>query len=159
VLDTLAYIRHETNCWLEITTLLIPGANDSDAELTSLCRWVARELGPTVPLHFTAFHPDYKLRDIHATPLQTVQRARHIALSEGLHHVYTGNVHDSAGGTTNCSACGTALIERDWHEVRQYRLVDANACPGCGERLAGRFEALGGVFKGFGRKRIPIAFQ
>jgi pyruvate formate lyase activating enzyme len=159
VLDTLAYIRHETNCWLEITTLLIPGANDSDAELTSLCRWVARELGPTVPLHFTAFHPDYKLRDIHATPLQTVQRARHIALSEGLHHVYTGNVHDSAGGTTNCSACGTALIERDWHEVRQYRLVDANACPGCGERLAGRFEALDGVFKGFGRQRVPIAFQ
>ena len=159
VLDTLAYIRHETNCWLEITTLLIPGANDSDAELTSLCRWVARELGPTVPLHFTAFHPDYKLRGVLATPLETVQRARHIALSEGLHHVYTGNVHDSAGGTTNCCACGTALIERDWHEVRQYRLVDANACPGCGERLAGRFEALDGVFKGFGRQRIPIAFQ
>jgi pyruvate formate lyase activating enzyme len=159
VLDTLAYIRHETNCWLEITTLLIPGANDSDAELTSLCRWVARELGPTVPLHFTAFHPDYKLRGVLATPLETVQRARHIALSEGLHHVYTGNVHDSAGGTTNCCACGTALIERDWHEVRQYRLVDTNACPKCGERLAGRFEALGGVFKGFGRQRIPIAFQ
>ena len=159
VLDTLAYIQHETNCWLEVTTLLIPGANDSDAELTSLCRWIARELGLEVPLHFTAFHPDYKLRYVQATPLQSVQRARHIALSEGLHHVYTGNVHDPAGGTTNCCACGVALIERDWHEVRQYRLVDANACPGCGEGLAGRFEAHSGVFKGFGRQRIPIAFQ
>ena len=159
VLDTLAYIHHATNCWLEITTLLIPGANDSDSEVTALCRWVAKELGLEVPLHFTAFHPDYKLREVQATPLETVQRARHIALAEGLRHVYTGNVHDPAGGTTRCSGCGASLIVRDWHVVSHYRLTYTNACPDCGTRLAGRFEPLQGAFLGFGRQRIPIAFQ
>jgi len=159
VLDTLAYIHHATNCWLEITTLLIPGANDSDSEVTALCQWIAKELGPEVPLHFTAFHPDYKLREVQATPLETVQRARHIALAEGLRYVYTGNVHDPAGGTTRCSGCGASLIVRDWHVVSHYRLTDTNACPDCGTRLAGRFESLQVAFQGFGRQRIPIAFQ
>jgi len=159
VLDTLAYIQHETNCWLEITTLLIPGANDSDGEISALCKWVARELGASVPLHFTAFHPDYKLREVQATSLQTVQRARHIALSEGLCNVYTGNVHDTTGGTTSCPDCGVALIVRDWHLITQYHLTDSNACPACGTRIAGRFDLLQGAFKAFGRQRIPIAFQ
>lgn len=159
VLDTLAYIQHETDCWLEITTLLIPGANDSDAEITALCQWVARELGQQVPVHFTAFHPDYKLRDVQATPLQTVQRARRIALSEGLLNVFTGNVHDAAGGTTHCPGCQAALIVRDWHQITQYRLTDGNACPDCGTRIAGRFELLQGPLKAFGRQRIPIAFR
>ncbi|MBK9235597.1 MAG: AmmeMemoRadiSam system radical SAM enzyme [Rhodoferax sp.] len=159
VLDTLAYVHHQTNCWLEITTLLIPGANDSDAELTALSQWVARELGPEVPLHFTAFHPDYKLRDVSATPVATVQRARRIALDQGLHYVYTGNVHDSAGGTTHCPHCGAALIVRDWHLIAQYRLQGVNACPDCGARIAGRFEVQQGPFKGFGRQRIPITFS
>lgn len=159
VLDTLVYIQHATNCWLEITTLLIPGANDSDAEITALCQWVVKELGQQVPLHFTAFHPDYKLRDIQATPLQTVQRARHIALAEGLHNVYTGNVHDAAGGTTHCPGCRSELIVRDWHQITRYRLTDGNACPDCGTRITGRFDVLQGPLKTFGRQRIPIAFR
>src|SRR5690606_16796682 len=114
VLDTLRFLRHETDVWLEITTLLIPGRNDSDDELHRLSRWVADELGPDVPLHFTAFHPDYKMTDLGPTPPSTLRRARHIALANGLHHVYTGNVHDREGGSTTCPSCGTTVIERDW---------------------------------------------
>ncbi|HSQ02993.1 MAG TPA: AmmeMemoRadiSam system radical SAM enzyme, partial [Burkholderiales bacterium] len=117
VLDTLAYLRHETNVWFEITTLLIPGKNDSDAELRAECQWIMKELGPDVPLHFTAFHPDYKLNDIRATPAATLTRARGIALDEGLHYVYTGNVHDEDGGTTYCPGCHAALVVRDWHLI------------------------------------------
>jgi pyruvate formate lyase activating enzyme len=153
VLDTLQFIVHETHCWLEITTLLIPGLNDSTAELEAMTRWVADHLGSDVPLHFTAFHPDYKMTDVPATPLATLQRARRIALANGLHHVYTGNVHDRAGGTTRCSACGEALIERDWHAVGRYDLDATGACPHCGTALAGRFGSAAG---GFGRRRIPI---
>ena len=161
VLDTLAHIHHETRCWLEITTLLIPGANDSDAEITALSRWVARELGPDVPLHFTAFHPDFKLTDRPATPLATVQRARRIARDEGLHHVYTGNVHDAEGGTTHCPRCNEALIVRDWHQVTRYRLHGGNLCPRCDFPVAGRFEALdsGQPLPVFGRRRIPVSFS
>ena len=153
VLDTLQHIVHETHCWLEITTLLIPGRNDSDAELEAMTHWVADHLGPDVPLHFTAFHPDYKMTDVPATPLATLQRARGIALANGLRHVYTGNVHDREGGTTFCAGCGEALIERDWHAVGRYELDANGACPHCGTALAGRFGAAAG---GFGRRRIPI---
>jgi pyruvate formate lyase activating enzyme len=158
VLDTLVHIRHATNCWLEITTLLIPGANDSDQEIEALSRWIERELGRDVPLHFTAFHPDYKLTDRPATPAATVQRARHIARACGLQHVYTGNIHDAEGGTTHCPSCQTPLIVRDWHHIQSYAL-NYNACPSCGKALAGRFTSHADGFKQLGRRRIPVSFK
>ncbi len=153
VLDTLVAIRHDSDCWLEITTLLIPGKNDSDAELTAMCRWVARELGSDVPLHFTAFHPDYKVTDIAATPRATLRRARAIAHGEGLHFVYTGNVRDPEGGTTYCPGCSAALIERDGYDIRACEVTPEGGCPHCGTTVAGRF----GVFDGgFGSHRVPV---
>ena len=153
VLDTLEYIHHQTTCWLEITTLLIPGANDSSAEIEALCRWVAEHLGPDVPLHFTAFHPDYKMTEVMPTPPATLRRAREIGLAQGLHHVYTGNVHDAEGDTTRCTGCGDALIRRDWYEIQHYGLDSQGACPRCGTALAGRF---GAAAESFGRRRIPL---
>jgi pyruvate formate lyase activating enzyme len=153
VLDTLAFIHHDTGCWLEITTLLIPGLNDSPEELTGLSRWVARELGPEVPIHFTAFHPDYKMREIGATPPATLVRAREIALGEGLRYVYTGNVHNHDGDTTFCPGCRAPLIERDWYRIDAYRLTPEGACPDCGHAVAGRFGAKAGAF---GPRRIPV---
>src|SRR5262249_46070565 len=110
VLDTLEYLHHETSVWFEITTLLIPGHNDSDEEIEAETLWIAEHLGSDVPLHFTAFHPDYKMRDVPPTPPATLSRARRIALANGLHFVYTGNVHDSEGGTTYCPGCGAAAV-------------------------------------------------
>jgi pyruvate formate lyase activating enzyme len=156
VLDTLAWIRHESRTWLEITTLLIPGRNDSEAEIEAECRWIMRELGPDVPLHFTAFHPDFKMGDIPATPPATLARARRIAQDEGLRYVYTGNVHDTEGGTTFCPGCGTALVVRDWHRIDAYRLTDDGHCPDCGTEVAGRFEAFDRK-RQFGPRRIPLA--
>jgi pyruvate formate lyase activating enzyme len=156
VLDTLLWLVHESPVWVEITTLLIPGKNDSDAELTALSQWIARELGNTVPLHFTAFHPDFKLTDLPATPAATLQRARRIALEAGLHHVYTGNVHDRDGGTTRCTGCGESLIVRDWYEIIDYRLGADGTCPRCGTRLVGRFGDFGPPF---GWRRIPVAIH
>ncbi len=153
VLDTLAYIRHRTACWLEITTLLIPGKNDSDEELTSMCKWILRELGPDVPLHFTAFHPDYKLTEIAATPKATLARARNIALGEGLRYVYTGNVHDREGGTTSCPGCDKPLVVRDWYEIRAYDLTPEGRCVHCAAPVPGRFGAFDGQW---GRRRMPI---
>jgi pyruvate formate lyase activating enzyme len=153
VLDTLVYLKHETDVWFEITTLLIPGHNDSDAEVTALSQWVMKELGPDVPLHFTAFHPDFKMMDVPATPPQTLTRARQIARAEGLHYVYTGNVYDTEGGTTYCPSCQSALIVRDWHDILDYRLAPEGACPDCGTRIAGHF---GGFGEQFGRQRIPV---
>jgi len=153
VLDTLEYLVKETDVWTEITTLLIPGQNDSDDELTAMCDWIAEHLGPDVPLHFTAFHPDYKMRDIPATPPSTLSRARSIALSAGLHHVYTGNVHDRDGGTTFCPACRSALIVRDWYNILAYRLTDDGHCPECAASISGRFTHFDGAF---GARRIPM---
>jgi pyruvate formate lyase activating enzyme len=154
VLDTLQHIRHETSCWLEITTLLIPGLNDSTPELEAMTRWIVDQLGPDVPLHFTAFHPDYKLVDVPRTPGDTLQRARRIALAAGLRHVYTGNVHDAEGGRTACPGCQAPLIERDWHAVLHYALDEHGGCPHCGTAIAGRFgERFAG---GFGRRRLPV---
>jgi pyruvate formate lyase activating enzyme len=153
VLDTLQFLRHETACWLEITTLLIPGHNDSDAEIDSMSRWIADALGPDVPLHFTAFHPDYRMLDVPPTPSATLTHARAIARGRGLHHVYTGNVHDPEGGTTWCPGCDAALVVRDWHDVRRCELDERAECPHCGTRIAGRF----GRFEApFGRRRIPV---
>jgi len=154
VLDTLTYLVHETQVWTEITTLVIPGHNDSDAELRELSRWVARELSPSVPLHFSAFHPDYKMMDVPPTPASTLRRARSIALEEGLLYVYTGNVHDTEGDTTYCPSCHAPVIERDWYQILAYRLDDKGHCIACGAAIAGRF---GPMEKHFGRRRIPVA--
>ena len=153
VLETLRYLHHETSVWLEITTLLIPGRNDGDEEIENLTQWIARDLGTEVPLHFTAFHPDWKMTDVPHTPVSTLKRARAIALRNGLHHVYTGNVHDLEGGITACSRCGTALIERDGYRIMRYALARDGSCPRCGHALAGRF----GEYRGsFGARRIPV---
>ena len=154
ILDTLIYLKRETHTWFEITTLLIPTLNDSDAEIQALVDWTGRELGPDVPLHFTAFHPDWKLDNLPATPPATLQRARKIALDAGLHYVYTGNVHDRAGGTTFCPNCKAALIERDWYEIPAYHLDASGHCPHCGKAIAGRF---GRYERPFGAQRIPVA--
>ena len=155
VLDTLAYLRHETRVWLEITTLLIPGRNDSDTEIRAESRWIMEELGPDVPLHFTAFHPDFKMMDVAPTPAATVARARRIALDEGLRYVYTGNVHDREGGTTSCPACGATLIERDWHRIVSYRVTAEGHCPDCDAAIPGAFERFD-IGRQFGRRRIPV---
>jgi pyruvate formate lyase activating enzyme len=154
VLDTLVYLKRETSVWFEITTLLIPGKNDSNEELEAMCGWIMRELGPDVPLHFSAFHPDHKMQDIPATPPATLVRARNIALKAGLHFVYTGNVHHREGDTTYCPGCHTPLVVRDWYQINQYRLTPDGHCPDCGLALPGHYDARAGSF---GRKRIPIA--
>ncbi|MGH8600497.1 MAG: AmmeMemoRadiSam system radical SAM enzyme, partial [Burkholderiales bacterium] len=156
VLDTLVYLKHETDVWFEITTLLIPGKNDSDDEITAESQWIAHELGPDVPVHFTAFHSDYKMTDTPSTPAHTLTRARRIALAAGLHYVYTGNVHDEEGGTTFCPGCRSPLIVRDWYRILDYRIAPDGCCPDCGTRVAGRY----GTFEpAFGRRRIPLTIH
>ena len=153
VLDTLRYLKHETDVWFEITTLLIPGENDSDAELDALSRWVMADLGPDVPLHFTAFHPDWKMLDTPPTPPATLTRARAIALANGLRYVYTGNVHDEAGGSTRCPGCGEVVIGRDWYTLTAWHLTDDGHCNGCGTALPGRFDGPPGRW---GARRRPV---
>ena len=152
VLETLEYIRHETDVWLELTTLLIPGYNDSDEELQRMTRWVAAHLGPDVPMHFTAYHPDYRL-DAPATPPATLSRARRIALDNGIRYAYTGNVHDSEGGSTWCHGCGESLIQRDWYQLGAWQLDEQGACRHCGEPVAGHFDASPGAW---GARRLPV---
>ncbi len=156
VLDTLEYLAKETEVWTEITTLLIPGHNDSDEELTAMCDWIAEHMSVNVPLHFTAFHPDWKMRDVPATPSATLSRARQIGLKAGLNHVYTGNVHDTEGGTTFCPSCGTSLIVRDWYNILDYRLTDDGHCPDCGTAMAGHFEHFNGAF---GSRCTPVVIH
>jgi pyruvate formate lyase activating enzyme len=153
VLDTLVYLVKETEVWTEITTLLIPGKNDSDAELEAESKWIFENLGPDVPLHFTAFHPDWKMTDIPPTPPATLTRARAIALRAGLRYVYTGNVHDTEGGTTFCPGCGNGVIVRDWHRILNYRVTPGGACRECGTAIAGHFDEFK---KAFGPRRIPV---
>jgi pyruvate formate lyase activating enzyme len=166
VKDTLRYLVHETRVWTEITTLVIPGHNDSDAELDALSRFVAEELSPDVPLHFSAFHPDYRMRDVPPTPPQTLRRARAIARRNGLRYVYTGNVHDPEGEVTACPGCGARVIERDWYELLAMRVQagpahgshagdpsDVGRCPECGTVIAGRFDDRPA---NFGRRRLPV---
>jgi len=153
VLDTLKYIKHETSTWLELTTLLIPGHNDSEAELNEMTQWVVKELGPDVPMHFTAFHPDWKMMDVPSTPTSTLTRAREIALKNGVRYAYTGNVHDEKGESTYCHKCGEDLIGRDWYVITHWHLDEQGRCPKCGEPLAGVFEAQPGDW---GSKRMPI---
>lgn len=153
VLETLEYLVHETNVWVELTTLLIPGENDSSAELDEMTAWVVERLGPNVPMHFTAFHPDWKMLDKPRTPPETLTRARKIALDNGVRYAYTGNVHDSAGGTTLCHACGSNLIVRDWYQLLEWRIDDVGGCLNCGTQCAGRFDGGAGDW---GPKRQPV---
>jgi pyruvate formate lyase activating enzyme len=153
VLDTLRYLKHQTSVWVEVTNLLIPGVNDSDPEIDALTRWVAGQLGPDVPLHFTAFHPDFKLRDRPPTPPQTLARARHIALGNGVRYAYTGNVHDTAGQSTRCHGCGELVIERDWYRLGAWRLTGDGRCTGCGTPIPGVFD---GPPQTWGRRRLPV---
>ena len=153
VLETLEWLAREGRTWLELTTLLIPGLNDSEAEVAALAEWVVGHLGRDVPLHLSAFHPDFELRDVPPTPPATLARARRQALAAGLRHVYTGNVHDLEGDATRCAGCGVVVIARDWYELLDYRLDAEGRCDACGARLAGRFDPAPGHF---GRRRIPV---
>jgi pyruvate formate lyase activating enzyme len=153
VLDTLRHIRHETDCWLEITTLLIPGHNDSENEITALCEWIMDNLGPDVPLHFSAFHPDWRMRDVPPTPPETLRHARTIAQRAGLRYVYTGNIHDEAGQSTYCHGCGARLIGRDWYELTEWTLTADGRCSECSETCAGVFEPRPG---NWGQRRQPV---
>jgi pyruvate formate lyase activating enzyme len=153
VLETLEYLKHETQVWFEITTLLIPGENDSDAEIDQMTQWIAEKLGPDVPLHFTAFHPDWKMLDKPRTPPSTLTNARRIALANGLHFVYTGNVHDREGGSTWCPGCGVRLIERDWYQLGSWQLTESGACQKCGTQIPGVFAGAPG---GWGARRLAV---
>jgi pyruvate formate lyase activating enzyme len=156
VLDTLAYLHHETDVWLEVTTLLIPGLNDSDGELDEMTCWFAGHLGPEVPLHFTAFHPDFRLLDRPPTPPETLRRAWRIALGNGLRHVYVGNVHDPEGDSTYCVGCGGLLIGRDWYELTHWGLDAGGRCGRCGAPCPGVFEGRPGAW---GAQRRPLALR
>jgi len=153
VLETLEYVHHETDVWLEITTLLIPGENDSDGELDELTSWVAGHLGPDVPLHFTAFHPDFKMLDTEHTPPATLRRARDWGLRNGLRHVYVGNVHDTDGSSTACPGCGTRVIERDWYRLGGWHLTGDGRCRTCDTALPGVFDGPPGEW---GARRRPV---
>ena len=140
VLETLQYLRHETDVWLEVTTLLIPGENDSVQEIEAMSRWLVENLGCDVPLHFSAFHPDWKMMQTPRTPKATLTRSREIALKAGLNYVYTGNVHDFQGSSTYCPECREVLIGRDWYCLSDWRLLPGGSCEACGTKIAGVFE-------------------
>jgi pyruvate formate lyase activating enzyme len=156
VLDTLIYLKHETDVWFEITTLLIPGENDSDQEIDALTKWAVEHLGPDVPIHFSAFHPDYKMLDRPPTPPETLTRARQIAMGNGVRYAYIGNVHDPEGDSTYCHGCGKKLIGRDWYLLSDWDLTDDGHCRSCGTACAGRFEGPPGRW---GRRYRPVRLK
>ena len=153
VLETLEYLKHETDVWFEITNLLIPGENDADSEIDAMTQWVVEHLGPDVPMHFTAFHPDWKMLDKPGTPAATLTRARRIAMKNGVRYAYTGNVHDEAGGSTYCYNCGSKLIGRDWYEITEWNLTDSGRCPSCHVECPGVLEPGHGHW---GARRLPV---
>ncbi len=153
VLDTIEYLVHETDTWVELTTLLIPGYNDSDEELHRMCGWIVEHLGVDVPIHFTAFHPDFKMLDVPPTPPSTLRRARTIAMTTGIRYAYTGNIHDTEGGSTTCPGCGRVVIERDWYVLGAYALDDEGRCQDCGTAMPGRFDGPAGDW---GSRRVPV---
>jgi len=156
VLDTLLYLKHETDVWVELTTLLIPGYNDTQEEINDMTQWVVKELGPDVPMHFTAFHPDWKMMDVPPTPFGTLTRAREIAINNGVRYAYTGNVHDEKGESTYCHQCGEKLIGRDWYVLSTWNLDEHGACNKCGTPCAGVFEAQAGTW---GSRRQPVRLR
>ena len=153
VLDTLVYLKHETEVWFELTTLIIPGHNDSGDEIDRMTTWVLEHLGADVPMHFTAFHPDWKMLDVPRTSAATLTRAREIAVRNGVRYAYTGNVHDLNGGSTVCHACGKTLIARDWYVLHDWNLTDDGRCSACGTPCAGVFDGAPGAW---GAKRLPV---
>jgi len=153
VLETLQYLKHETKVWFELTTLLIPGENDSEAEIHEMTNWVVENLGPDVPMHFTAFHPDWKMTDKAHTPPATLTRAREIAQGNGVRYAYTGNVHDESGGSTYCHHCGTRVIGRDWYRITAWHLDGSGNCLECGTACAGVFDGPAGQW---GTRRLPV---
>ncbi|MDP3939729.1 MAG: AmmeMemoRadiSam system radical SAM enzyme [Deltaproteobacteria bacterium] len=156
VLDTLVYLKRETHVWFELTTLLIPGENDSEQELEEMTQWVVANLGPDVPMHFTAFHPDWRMLDTSATPPSTLTMARRIARKNGVRYAYTGNVHDEEGGSTYCHQCGERLIGRDWYVLTDWKIDPAGRCVACGTPCAGIFEASPGAW---GSRRQPVRLR
>ncbi|MGI9443859.1 MAG: AmmeMemoRadiSam system radical SAM enzyme [Rubripirellula sp.] len=155
VLDTIRYAVRETDCWVELTNLVIPGANDDPDNFKRMIDWILTEIGCDVPIHFTAFHPDFQMRDISATPHETLSHAYAIALQAGLNYVYLGNLHDLARQSTYCPKCQNPLIQRDWHQITQYKL-DINRCRDCDTRIPGRFEMEAGSW---GRQRQPVTVR
>ncbi len=153
VLETLEYVVGETDVWVEVTTLLIPGLNDSAQEIDALTRWLVGHLGPDVPLHFTAFHPDFKMMDRPPTPPETLRSARRIALGNGVRYCYTGNVHDPATQTTLCHECGAVLVGRDGYQLTGWALTEDGRCAECGTAVAGVFESGPGSW---GSRRLPV---
>ena len=156
VLETCLYLKYETNVWFELTVLLIPGENDSPAELEKMTAWIAEHLGTDIPVHFTAFHPDFRMLDKSRTPAETLFRAYDIARQAGIRHVYTGNIHHQKTGSTYCAGCGSLVIGRDWHELSDWNLTQSGCCSKCGEPLPGLFEDQPGQW---GRKRQPIRLK
>ena len=156
MLETLEYLEHETDVWFEITTLLIPGENDTPAEIEAQSEWLMEHLGPDVPLHFSAFHPDWKMLDTPATPPQTLCTARRIARQAGLRYVYTGNIHDPAGQSTYCPACDATVIGRDWYELTAWNISPDGRCAECGTPCAGVFDGAPGHW---GRRRQSISVR
>jgi pyruvate formate lyase activating enzyme len=156
VLETLVYLKRETKVWVEVTNLLIPGLNDSDREIDALTGWVAGTLGADVPIHFTAFHPDWRMGDRPATPAETLARARRRAIANGVRYAYTGNLWDPKGNSTSCPDCGTPLIGRDGYRIAEWNLTEDGLCPGCGTAPPGVFEATPGDW-GARRRSVALA--
>jgi pyruvate formate lyase activating enzyme len=155
VLDTLRWLKHESNVWFEITNLVIPTKNDSPDEIARMCDWIMENVGDQVPVHFTAFHPDFRMQDIPPTPPSTLKRARKQALDAGIKYVYTGNVVDEDSQSTYCPGCKKCLIERDWFKIGAYHIEDG-ACPSCGQKIAGVFDKRKGDW---GARRVPVFFS
>lgn len=153
VLDSIDFAVNETDCWVEVTTLLIPGENDSDAEIHDLSAWLRDTCGPNLPLHFSAFHPDHRMMSHPRTPADTLLRARRIALSEGLNQVYIGNAHNFDAQSSYCNGCGARVIGRDWYELSEWALDDFGQCSTCGTPLPGHFNGPPGTW---GRNRKPV---
>lgn len=153
ILDTLVYLKNKTKVWFEVTTLLIPGQNDSEAEIDNMTKWFYANLGVDVPLHFTAFHPDWKMRDIPPTPPETLTMARNIAIKNGLNYVYTGNVHDVVGGSTYCHNCHACVVKRDWYNILEYHLSNDGKCNFCQTQIPGVYAGPAGTW---GAKRVPV---
>jgi pyruvate formate lyase activating enzyme len=155
-LETMKYLKHKTDVWIELTTLLIPGENDSDEELDEMTRWVVEQLGPDVPMHFTAFHPDFRMRNTPPTPATTLTRARKLAMDNGVRYAYTGNVFDPEGQSTYCHACGELLIGRRNYDISVWNLTSEATCPHCGAGCAGVFRPQPGAW---GSRRLPVRLR
>ena len=153
VLESIAFAVNETECWVELTVLLIPGENDGDAELEAMCGWVVETCGRDVPMHFTAFSPNHRMLDKAHTPAETLLRARRIAKAAGVRHAYIGNVHHVEAQSSYCAGCGARVIERDWHLISDWKLDDGGKCLNCGEQMPGVFDGPPGDW---GRKRRPV---